>query len=114
MTDIPPELRDELLVKRLAVQCVGSPVYSPSEAVDESPSNPEYPTPTMDLDDAKNLCRDLKHLTDKESLSRKQRRRRHTLQQRFENAANMTFGEALERAENGLEGPIKEVAKYLY
>lgn len=112
--ELPPELRMELLKKRLAIEIVGSPKYCPSDSCDQAPDVDEYPTPTMDLDDAQNLCRDLLKLHEKDRLSRRQRSRKHKFEQRFKYSAEMTFETALRQAKKELKGPIKEVAKYLY
>lgn len=112
--ELPPELRKELLKKRLAIEIVGKPKYCPEDTVDQSPSNDEFPTPSNDLDSAQNLCRDLINLHEKDRLSRKQRSRKHRLSQRYEYAAEMTFEKSLQEAEKELKGPIKEVAKFLY
>lgn len=115
MTDeLPPELKKELLVKRLAIEILNRPKFCPADSVDQSPDNEEFPTPTNDLDSAQNLCRDLLNLHEKDRLSRKQRSRKHKFEQRFKYGAEMTFEKALQEAKKELKSPTKEVAKFLY
>lgn len=114
MTELPPELRKELLTKRLALMVVGRPKYCPQDNVDQSPDETDFDTPLMDLDEAQQLCRRLLNLKEKDRLNNTQRSKRHKFENRFKYAAEKSFENALRQAENGLEGPIKEVSLYLY